>query len=77
VFLAVLFSKIFNNKKMCNWDVRCVYVKGVSSSVVIHVFYTNVFQNKLHVNVITFSTTLSAVVLFLVVFFSNIFEVKS
>jgi len=41
------------------------------------VFYTNVFQNKLNLNVIAFSTTLSDVVVFLVVFFSNIFEVKS
>jgi hypothetical protein len=41
------------------------------------VFYTNVLQNKLHLNVNTFSTTLSAVVLFLMFFLSNIFEVKS
>jgi len=41
------------------------------------VFYTNVFRNKLHLNINTFSTTLSAVVVFLVFFFSNIFVVKS
>lgn len=52
--------------------------KDVSPSAVIHgFFYTNVFRNKLNLNIITFSTTLSAVVVFLVVFFSNIFVVKS